>query len=249
MKEIGLIGFGKFGKLIHSFLKDHFNISIYDPLVMQDQDYSFTSLAECAGKDIVVLAVPVQNLEETLFKIKTYIKKKALVFDVCSVKVKPVELMKRNLPGDCRIIGTHPLFGPAGVKEGLKSFDVVLCPVRPQKLDSVILFLKDVLGLNIIFKTPEEHDREMAVVQALTHFLAKALNKMDINEHELKTLSFEYLFKVKELLKFDSDALLYTIENENPFAEDVRKKFIEILVGVDNDLKRQLNENSAREDS
>jgi prephenate dehydrogenase len=241
MKELGLIGFGKFGKLIHSFLKEHFDIFIYDPLAVPGAGVNFAPLAECAGKEIVIFAVPVQNLEETLIEMKDSIKKDAQVFDVCSVKVKPVELMKKHLPAHCDIVGTHPLFGPAGVKEGLKSFDIVLSPVRTERLDDITAFLKNKLGFNPILKAPEEHDREMAVVQGLTHFLAKALNKMDIKNSELKTLSFEHMFKVRELLKYDSDALLYTIENENPFAVDVRNEFIKKLIEINNDLIKKLN--------
>ena len=112
MKEIGLIGYGNFGKLIYSILKDHFKIHIYDVKTDGSDDFKFSSLQECAGKNIVIISVPVQSMEKVLIDIKGFVKKESLVFDVSSVKMKPSDLMARILPEDCEIIATHPLFGP-----------------------------------------------------------------------------------------------------------------------------------------
>lgn len=228
MKEIGLIGFGNFGALIYSFLKEFFKIHVYD-INQKNKNIDFSSLEDCISKEIIIIALPVQHLRDFLIKIKNKINKNALVIDVSSVKVKPVNIMKELLPKSCNILGTHPLFGPESIKNGIDELKIVLTPVRLDNIEGIIGFLKGKLKLNVIIKTPLEHDREMAFVQGLTHFIGKALNEMGLNDSELKTLSYDYLYKMMETIKNDSEDIFYAIENENAFVKEYRDKFIKKL--------------------
>lgn len=237
MKEIGLIGFGNFGALIYSFLKKYFKIHIYDTNT-ENKNIDFSNIENCISKEIIIIALPVQHLKDFLIKIKNKINKNALVIDVSSVKVKPINIMKDFLPETCGILGTHPLFGPESIKNGINELKIVLTPVRLNNLENIIDFLTEKFKLKVIIKTPLEHDEEMAFVQGLTHFIGKALNDIDLIDSELKTLSYDYLYKMKEIIKNDSDELFYTIENENTFAKKYREKFLERLKEIND---RQLS--------
>ena len=229
IKEIGLIGFGDFGRFIFPYLKDYAEVSVYDAKEIHKK----SSLEETASKDLVVLSVPVQNLEEVLVSIKDYVKEDALVADVCSVKLKPCQLMEKYLPKTAEIIGTHPLFGPQSGKYGIMGQKIVICPVRTSSIDSISSFLYNAFESNVILSTPEEHDRQMAYVQGLTHFIAKALDNMKLPAFNQSTKAYELLLELKELLSKDSEELFWSIQKENPYAKDVRIKFLDLLFDLE----------------
>jgi prephenate dehydrogenase len=232
-KELGFIGLGGFGRFIIPHLKPYFDITVFDTIDLsakaKELGVRWGSLKEVSSKELVALAVPVQFLEELLINIKGYVQPKALVFDLSSVKIKPVKLMLKHLPEYVDIIGTHPLFGPQSGKEGIEGLNIVVCPVRTKKSHSLIRFFSKELKLNVMERTPIVHDKQMAYVQALTHFVGRAVNAMDIPDVEQKTPAYQYLLYIKRNLGQDSLDLFLTIEKENPYAKEVRDQFIEEL--------------------
>ena len=84
IKEIGLIGFGDFGRFIFQYLKDYAEVSVYDAKEIHKK----SSLEETASKDLVVLSVPVQNLEEVLVSIKDYVKSRRVFSLLWGVEAK-----------------------------------------------------------------------------------------------------------------------------------------------------------------
>lgn len=242
MKELGFIGFGSFGQFIVPHLKPYFKITVCDRIDYSDaareRGVKWGTLEECAAKEMVVLAIPVQFLEELLVEIKDLVRPKSLVFDVSSVKVKPTELMIKHLPATVDIIGTHPLFGPQSGKNGIAGLNLVVCPVRTKRQESLLRFFSYELKLNVLERTPTVHDQQMAYVQALTHFVGRAINEMDIPDVEQKTPAYQYLLNIKRNLGQDSMDLFMTIEKENPYAKAVREHFLEEL----NILNRKIGE-------
>lgn len=242
-KTLGIIGYGGFGKFMTPHLLPYFNVYINDVLPLEknvtDIGANWGSLKEVAAQDVVVVCVPVQFLESVLIEIHPYLKPHALVVDVSSVKVKPVELMLKYLPSSVEILGTHPLFGPQSGKNGIAGLNMVLSPVRTRKTRNITKFLGQVLGLNVLERTPEVHDQQMAYVQALTHFIGRAINEMDIPDVEQKTPAYQYLLDIKRNLGQDSIDLFYTIELENPYALKVREGFLKELNALNERLDIQ----------
>lgn len=221
--EIGLIGCGNFGRFILPYLRKFGRVSVYDPKYNVPE---FRRLEEVASRDLVVLSVPSQNLEELLKEAKDYIKKDAIVVDVCSVKVNPCKLMEKYLPETIEIIGTHPLFGPQSGKNGIHGLKMVLCPIRTNRIKNVSSFLETSFGLNVLITSPEDHDRQMAYVQGLTHLIGMALNEMNLPLTGLTTKTYEHLMDVINVVGHDSAELFYSIQKENPYAKDISDKFL-----------------------
>jgi prephenate dehydrogenase len=236
-QELGLIGFGAFGRFMVKHLKRFFDIHVYDGRNItgpaKKLGVKTAPLKDVASKRIVVIAVPVQCFGSVIGQIKGFVRPESLVLDVSSVKVKPVMLMKKHLPKNVDIIGTHPLFGPQSGKRGIKGLKIVLCPVRIKSIAKMKNFLTSRLGLNVMVKTPEEHDRQMAYVQGMTHFIGKAVNEMDIKDFDQKTAAYQHVLDIKEMLKDDSLDLFLTLEKENPYAKSVRKKFVKRLQQIE----------------
>lgn len=229
IKDIGLIGCGDFGEFMLPHLKRlaHGLVYVHDKRTKPEIWYS-ADIKQVASSDLVLLSVPSTSLESVLIEIKDSVKKDAVVADVCSVKVKPCQLMKKYLPETAEIIGTHPLFGPQSAKDGIEGLKIVLCPVRTSNIEKISCFL-DNLGLEVIVTSPEEHDKQMAYAQGLTHFVAKALSNMDIGYISQRTKAYELLLELERMLENDSEELFLSIQKDNPYSKKAREKFLKQL--------------------
>lgn len=242
MTEIGIVGFGQFGQFMALHLAPFFNVTVCDNANLQTEAEKIgvhrSNFETVASKKIVIFAVPLKNFEDVLKRAVPFLQPDAICLDVCSVKIKPLELMREILPETVEIIGTHPLFGPQSGREGIENLRIAFCPVRTEHEPEIRDFLSNQLKLKVLEKSPEEHDREMAHVQALTHFVARALDELHVAESELATVSYEELMKAARLVSEDSWELFQTIQQGNPFAETKRKSFIEKLIELENRLSK-----------
>jgi len=229
--NIGIIGFGQLGQFAAKHLKNHADIFAADKFNKRKEakqlGVNFVPLKQAASKDIVIVAVPINQFENIFKEIKDSFKKGALVLDVCSVKVKPAKIMKRLSPKDIEIIAAHPLFGPQSGADGIQGLKIVLCPIRTKRLEKVKRFLETKLRLKVIVAAPEEHDKQMAETAILSHFIGRILVNMDIKQQNITEPSFSKLLELKNMLKEDSIELFKDIQKNNPFAKKIRNKFIE----------------------
>jgi len=145
--------------------------------------------------------------------------------DVCSLKVFACSLMEEILPAGVDIVGTHPLFGPQSAPESVNGMKIALCNVRGSRLDEVNEFCGG-LGLETYVTTPDEHDRQMAVSQALTHFIGQVAKKMDMNRINLSTKTFDDLMDVIEIIKNDTKPLFENMQTMNPYSKEIRNEFV-----------------------
>lgn len=222
--RIAIIGFGAFGQLIARYLRDHVPLCICDPQVRAN-DLPQVPLALAARCQVVILAVPLSQLEGVLRGIAPHLRPGALVADTCSVKIRPAGLMRQILPARCDLLACHPLFGPQSAATGLAGHRVAWCPLRGRGHLRAAALLRR-MGLRLLPTTPEHHDREMAVVQGLTHLIARGLAGLGPLPDRLATASFRHLARAVGMVQADSPELLRTILAENPYAEPVRKQFL-----------------------
>ncbi|HEU0117250.1 MAG TPA: prephenate dehydrogenase/arogenate dehydrogenase family protein, partial [Alphaproteobacteria bacterium] len=145
-QSIGIIGVGAFGSFMAKHLAPHFDLTLHDArsakAVAKKLKAKTGTLKAAAACDIVVIAVPVQKMEDTIRAIASFVKPGALVLDVGSVKIKPTKLMKKLLPKNVDIVGTHPLFGPQTGKHGIAGLNIAVVNVRGKRGACVEKFLK-----------------------------------------------------------------------------------------------------------
>jgi prephenate dehydrogenase len=220
MLQIGLIGYGDFGKLIVKHLEKYAEFEIYDPMLPG------STAAKALARPIIILAIPAQELEGFFSTYSEHLHKNALYIDVCSVKVRPVHTLSVHVPKNAEILATHPMFGPATAADSLIGRKIMLHPTRisDERYQAIKLFLHT-LGLTVIETTPEEHDRKMAYVQGLSHYIGRIMQELDIPETELSTRAYDDLVDMKNVQGSDSDALFNSILHENPFTPEVIKAF------------------------
>jgi prephenate dehydrogenase len=229
-KSLGLIGVGAFGAFAATHLTKHLDLVLCD-VSIDIEPFAKTlsarsgDLSMAAACDIVVLAVPIQKLAAILADISPHLKPTTVVIDVASVKMKPLQWMADHLPPHIGYVGTHPLFGPQSGKDGIEGLNIAICEGRGGHASCVAHFCRETLGLKVFEVSAEDHDREAASVQGLTHMLAKIVVALDLPTMRFPTKTYELMQQMIEMVRYDSEALFRAIERENPFVEDTKKAF------------------------
>jgi chorismate mutase / prephenate dehydrogenase len=120
-----------------------------------------------ARHDVVIVAVPIAVTVQVIEQIAPHVRPGACLCDVTSIKRAPLAAMLRAAPPEVDVVGTHPMFGPAG--DDMDRQRVVVCRGRGDKGLNRVTTLFEAFGAEIITATPEEHDAHMAVIQVLVH--------------------------------------------------------------------------------
>lgn len=232
-RTLGILGYGAFGRLMAAHLGRHFDVIVHDPRSPEaggdpETGVRFAGQAEVAACDVVVLAAPVDQFRAAARAIRDHLRPEALLLDVGSVKVLPAAVLQEELPDHANIVCTHPLFGPQSASRGLKGLKLALCPLRGGKGPDVKAFLEEAFGLEVIVTTPEEHDRELALVQGLTHLIARVLVGMEPLPSRMTTLSFDLLMDAIGMVRDDPPGVFLAIERDNPYSREVRERFLRL---------------------
>ena len=117
MNRVSIIGFGRFGAMLHSLLSKGFEVDVFDKNSIDNSDVNKVSLEDALQNETIFIAVPIRDFENLVKDISKKISSGKTVIDVCSVKVFPKKVMLDNLSNETDIIATHPLFGPDSLKD------------------------------------------------------------------------------------------------------------------------------------
>lgn len=239
-KTIGIIGGGAFGGLCAEQLSLYTDVVLYDKFLdlkptITENRISIGNLEQAASQSIVILAVPVQATAQTAAALVQYLQPGAVVIDIASIKTPIVEKLEAILPENIEYLSLHPLFGPNSfIRRSKKENAVVCCHMRGEKSKNVIRFLTEALKLRIIKSTPEKHDREMALIQTLSHILGRVTQDLtEGTDLTMTTPSFEHLLRTAEMVAGDSDALFAAILEQNPYAPEVRKRIADAFAAIE----------------
>ncbi len=141
-------------------------------VIVSGRKTALTSRDIVAEADLVMVSVPIRATVGVIREVAGLLSEDQIFCDITSLKVEPVRAM---LASRAEVIGLHPMFGPGAAS--LRGQTIVATPARckPKTLDGLLSIFRD-QGAAITLSTPEDHDRMMAVIQGLTHFvtLAKA---------------------------------------------------------------------------
>lgn len=121
-----------------------------------------------AEASIVIVAVPITKTPEVVTAVAGHMRKGTLLMDIASAKSEVVDAMRR-IDVDLELVSIHPLFGPGA--SGVKGKDFVAVTVKRGKRYAEFKHRMKELGARIIEMEAGEHDRLMAVMQCLTHFV------------------------------------------------------------------------------
>ena len=164
---VGIVGCaGAYGRWLQQFFRTRMGLDVigHDPA-----DASSTSEAELVRRaDVLVFSAPIRHTVSVIDHYATLAggsEAGKLWLDVTSIKSLPVEAMLRSRAD---VVGLHPMTAPPKAPT-LKGRVMVVCEARVDRwrawLDGVLAALE----AECVRASPEQHDRVMALVQAMVH--------------------------------------------------------------------------------
>jgi prephenate dehydrogenase len=240
MRMLILGGTGETGSWFARYFRDRgFDVSVWGPSgkteVAEAMKVKYAKDLHKAVResDVVVISVPIHKTTEVIRDVAPLMKPGSLLMDVTSIKSEPMEAMLEHAPEGVEVLGTHPMFGPT--MPSLEGQNIILTPAvgRCEYWLPVMRSLFQGDGARVEVLDPEEHDRIMAVVQALTHFayiaIGCTLKALDFDvERSRKFMSPVYEIMLDFVGRIlDQNPELYASIQENPRAQQVRRAFIE----------------------
>jgi prephenate dehydrogenase len=241
---IGIIGFGRFGKLTARYLAEDFDVFVFNQTNksadIKKAGARTASLKTVCRQKIVILCVPISALEQVLVEIGPLLKKDSVVADVCSVKVYPTQWMKQSLPETVSILATHPIFGPDSAADSLKGRKIFLSPIRIRKKQyreiKTYLASKELV---LIESTPEDHDEQIAVSLALTHYIGRTLSEFGATPLDIDSEGYKRLLHILEVVEHDTRQLFYDMHRYNPYAQEKRTAFRQAMQKINKQIECQ----------
>jgi prephenate dehydrogenase len=207
-------GNGQMGRWFKRFFESH-GLRV----LVADVDTPQTAPEVAALADVVILSVPIPKVTEVARAVAPHLKPDAALMDLTSVKQRPMAAMLSAFPGE--VVGTHPLFGPG--EESITGRTMVLCQGRGELWFQWLHKLLMEAGARVKVTSAAEHDRLMAVVQGLAHFLLIAfgsvIQELGVSPEDLEEFSTPTFATLNNLARrlLSQDPKLYAcIQLQNP---------------------------------
>ncbi|MFH1015368.1 MAG: prephenate dehydrogenase [Chloroflexota bacterium] len=182
------------------------------------------------GADAIVLSVPINGFEDIVKEIAPHINLAQVVVDVTSIKKMPVDVMHKYLKTK-QVLGAHPLFGPGAQSVANQNF--ILTPTNNEE-KALAQKAKDYLegkGALVTLMTPQEHDRKMAVVLGLAHFIAIVAADALLSTDEIKNaesiggITYKVLLTLVESVLTEDAELYASLQMNLPNLAELERLF------------------------
>ena len=224
--KILIYGVGNMGKLFRDlFYGRGYYVRGYDIDQMKKDTNSIS------GFDVIFVCTPMYALEEALEHIKREAKKDALLVDISSVKSVSVPLFEKS---GFDFLSIHPMLG--GDSE-LALSNVIVVRESGRDEEKVILNELRRCGAVLSRLDVEEHDRKMAEIQGIAHFILVSMaDYLRYDKEELKYASpiFTVLYKLASRIINQNWEMYYQIQKN---AEEMRREYLERALELHEKMK------------
>eukprot|EP00002_Diphylleia_rotans_P006763 TRINITY_DN1614_c0_g1_i1.p1 TRINITY_DN1614_c0_g1~~TRINITY_DN1614_c0_g1_i1.p1 ORF type:complete len:584 (+),score=123.88 TRINITY_DN1614_c0_g1_i1:74-1825(+) len=241
--KIAIYGFGNFGQ----FLASRFLLRGHTVFAASRSDYSEKAakmgvhyfekveLLAQENPDVLILAVSIPSFKETIATVPLTLFQNSLIVDVLSVKSFPKSTLLEIKDLSADILCTHPMFGPESGKGSWEGLAFMYEKVRIQQRMEVceqFLSLFEKEGCRMEEMTCEEHDRQAASSQFITHTTGRMLKELNPQQTSISTKGFRVLLDLVDNTCKDSFDLYYGLYKYNPNARkelDALQSALQIL--------------------
>ena len=242
MNSVGIIGFGRFGKVLSNILQKGFKIKAYDlnPII-EFPGVDFVDQKTILKEQVIFIAVPISIFESVIRNITPNLNSGTTIIDVCSVKKHPTEIMENHLDNNIGIIATHPMFGADSFisNNRLKMMMHNTRDVNDQYTFWRRFFIDQ--GIQVIEMSPDQHDKLAAKTQGVTHFLGRMLKEFGIRKTTIDTQGFRDLLDLVDQTCNDTWELYTDLQLYNPYTAEMIEKLKKSTDSLDGQLKELRN--------
>jgi len=209
--QIGIIGLGLIGgslaislrnkvdesKIVSAFYSDEESLIALERGLV-DEVLSFEDV--CKTSNIIILATPVELIQQLLPKVLDLVSENTVVTDVGSTKKSICDSIAYH-PKRKQFVAAHPIAGtenngPQAAIDGLFNGKLnILCDVEKSDKNAVnkVKELFESVGMHTTFRDADEHDRQLAYVSHLSHassfMLGLTVLDMERNEENIFNLA------------------------------------------------------------
>ncbi len=176
-------------------------------------------IAACEEADMIIVAIPLNDIPDTFEAIKQDLKTGCLIIDTAPLKRPVLQAASDHLPDTVHFIGSNPIL-PRGDRMQIEDAAAelfqgrlwALCPGKEADSNAVQVATSMVqaLGAQPYFLSPEEHDGLAAAAESLPTLLAGALMHA-VSDHpswrEIRKMAGSQFERVTALPDFEAEAL------------------------------------------
>ena len=195
------------------------------------------------GLDVVIITVPMIELEETLESLPIDKLRNKLVVEVCPLSVYPKTVMTRLLPSEADILCTNPMFSPGMNAEGqsgavLDGLPFVYEKVRIRDTSRADAFLStfERARAQMVEMASEDHDAYVADAEFITHLTGRLLDRNLLPVTPVSSREYAALCDVADLTGNDTFDLFYGMFKFNDRAKALLDKMRDNLASVERKL-------------
>lgn len=226
-KLISVYGYGRFGKFWADILSQDFRVKVYSRRGLKKDEVSpgitITDAEDIYNCDAIFYCVAISSFEDLLIRSKNLFRKDTVYFDTCSVKVEPSRWMSEQIPEECKIIASHPMFGPDSYFSSAEKLPMVMCNIRIP--DDEFTWWKNYFSgkkMRVEIMTPDEHDKMVAYSQGIAHYIGRVLADLKLKPTLINTLGYQKLLEIMQQTCNDSWQLFLDLQKYNPYTKNMR---------------------------
>ena len=242
--RVAVIGAGEMGKWLVGFAKQNLGEVVVSDIktakakkVASELGVSAKPTTEAvAGAELVLVAVPISKTPDVVRSLAEMARKGTLLADVASVKSDVVAAMQET-KADIELVSIHPLFGPGATN--IKGKDFAVVTVKPGKRYEELKKTLTKLGARITEMDAEGHDRLMAIIQCMTHFILlaylhaiKSMRELKRAE-KLRTPMFATLMNLAKAVLAGNPEVYGELQVHNKYSRVVRSAMLEACRSLD----------------
>jgi chorismate mutase / prephenate dehydrogenase len=197
------------------------------------------TILDATSSEIVILSVPMEETVRVATEIASLMTSGSLLTDLSSVKTGISDKIAEKIPKGLEYVSLHPLFGPD--IDHLHNQTIIAVSYQANQKWSKLAHALHSGGARIQTMSATQHDRVMAYVQGLHHFVLISLGLgLDGMGGEPRTQSLrETEDRIGSML--DNWATIVGIQRLNPFLPPLTQKFLEVATGLSQTQLRQAN--------
>lgn len=244
--KIGFVGYGNFGQYLSKHMSLHHDVRCIDPFdkskQAEENNVEYFSTFDMSnylhGLDVLVIAVPMIELEETIESLPLDKLRYKLIVEVCPLNVYPRSVLSRMLPPEADILCTNPMVGSGLPLDGVP---FVYEKVRVSDTPRANCFLStfERARCQMVEMTAEDHDAFVADAEFVTHLTGRLLDRNllpIINSSFISSKEYSALCDVAEMTTNDSFDTFYGMFKYNYRAKELLNTMRDNLASVERKL-------------